>query len=144
KSSDAAKLERVLLNRFDVALGRPTPFLPRAPLFSQVSRSGQRTRVSASPIEHQRIESGLLTSPYWFPTDELIRGERCDLKDCCHAYGITHIHHFYLPRQLVTYSCLWDIADQCTEYDTRRSLRFFLQSNALGMTVLNRFGPTHY
>ena len=85
-----------------------------------------------------------LASPFWFPVDDVIQGERFKVKDCCYAYGISRIHHFYLPRQLVTYSCLWDLASRSADLSLRNALRFFVQSNALGMTVLNRFGPTHY
>lgn len=54
------------------------------------------------------------------------------------------MHHFYLPRQLRTYSCLWRCAGEESDFRTRNALRFFVQSNGLGMTVMNRYGPTHY
>ncbi len=98
-----------------------------------------------TPSDHRRWLSTLeLTCSDWFPVCEVIRGERFTLKDCCATYGITNIHHFYLPRQLRTYSCLWRLASEETNPQLRSALRFFVQSNGLGMTVMNRFGPTHY
>jgi len=81
---------------------------------------------------------------YWFPSDPLVEGERYSWKDCLPSYGITHIHHFYLPRQLKTFSHLWHLASAAENQCLRRSLQFFVSSNALGYTLLNRFGPTHH
>lgn len=144
KGSNSSKLHRQLQQRFDPALGKIDAFLPRAPLFAQVRRNGERIRVSTPPLHRQWLLSLDLDSPDWFPTSELLKGERFTLKDCCATYGVTHIHHFYLPRQLRTYSCLWRIAGEVPTVQLRNALRFFVQSNGLGMTVMNRFGPTHY
>jgi len=144
KGSNSSKLHRQLQRRFDSALGRIAPFLPRAPLFGQVRLNDKRVRMP-TPLKHRQWLLGLeLHSPDWFPTSELVRGERFTVKDCCATYGITHIHHFYLPRQLRTYSYLWRRAGEETTFRLRNALRFFIQSNGLGMTVMNRFGPTHY
>ena len=77
-------------------------------------------------------------------TDALIRGERFLAKDCCQSYGITHVHHFYIKRQLSTYSRLWAAAQLAKEFRLRRSLMFFIQSNGLGFTVMNRYQPTQH
>lgn len=144
KGSNASKLERRLRNRMDPATKQVSAFLPRAPLFAQVRRGSERVRVPISDQDRTRLEGMALASPFWFPVDDVIEGERFKVKDCCYAYGISRIHHFYLPRQLVTYSCLWDLASRSPDPSLRNALKFFVQSNALGMTVLNRFGPTHY
>jgi len=144
KGSNSSKLQRNLQQRFDKALGRIVTVLPRAPLFAQVRQSGKRGR-AATPTDHRQWLLALEQDSHdWFPTSELIKGERFTWKDCCASYGITHIHHFYLPRQLRTYSNLWRRAGEEPTFSLRNSLRFFVQSNGLGMTVMNRFGPTHY
>ena len=81
---------------------------------------------------------------HWYPTEQLIHGERYITKDCCAGYGITHIHHFYLPRQLATYSFLWQMASQEQDPRLRHALQFFLQSNSLSFTILNRYQPTQF
>ncbi|HOI53979.1 MAG TPA: DNA methyltransferase [Phycisphaerae bacterium] len=145
KASGATRLERHLQTRFDEALGRPTKMLSRAPLITQVTdaRNGRR-RIDTPPGHRRMLESLDYHSEYWFPTNPLIEGERYSWKDCLPSYGVTHIHHFYLPRQLRFFSHLWHLASSVTDPSLRRALQFFASSNALGCTILNRFGPTHY
>ena len=144
KGSNSTRLERKLLTRFDHGLKVATTYLPRSPIFCQALVKGQRTKLPTTKPQQARLESLEHDSPFWYPVDPLIKGERYELKDYCRAYGITHIHHFYLPRQLRTYSYLWNAASSEPNVPLRNSLRFFIQSNALGMTVMNRFGPTHF
>ena len=144
KGSNSTRLERTLRTRFDHVLNRPVQYLPRQPIFSQVKIGNQRLKLSTSEAERQYLESLNFNIPFWFPFDELLHGERYVLKDYCPAYGITHIHHLYLPRQLLTYSCLWELANQEPDTQLGNALKFFIQANGLGMTVLNRFGPTHF
>lgn len=144
KGSNSTRLERRLLNRFDHGLKTATTYLPRSPIFCQALVKGERTKLPTMKPQQARLESLEHDSPFWYPVDPLIKGERYELKDYCRAYGITHIHHFYLPRQLRTYSYLWNAASSEPNRDLRNGLRFFIQSNALGMTVMNRFGPTHF
>ncbi len=144
KGSNSSKLERRLKTRFDKDLGVPIKFLPRAPIFAQLKRKKDKLRVDTTTDQRSKLTSLELASDYWYPTAELIKGERYELKDYCHAYGITHIHHFYLPRQLRTYSFMWQLARSCENYRLKMALIFFVQSNCLGMTIMNRYSPTHF
>jgi 16S rRNA G966 N2-methylase RsmD len=145
KTSGATRLERSLKARFDNVLKTVVKYVPRAPLHTQITDKQLGRRKIDTPIEMRRLLETLdYDSEFWYPTDPLIEGERFSWKDCLPSYGITHIHHFYLPRQLKTFSCIWNLALRSQDYRLRRSLQFFLTSNALGYTVLNRYGPTHY
>lgn len=145
KASGASKLERNLKSRFDRSLNRTVQFVNRVPVLTQIRSSDGSRSLIATPASHRE---DLLRTNFdrcaWFPTEELIRGERYSLKDYLPAYGVTHIHHFYLPRQLETFSRMWAIANSEPDAHIRKSLLFFLSSNALGFTILNRYGPTHY
>ena len=144
-SSGATRLERRLRTRFDEALGRPIKYIPRAPLLVQLKDQTHGRRIIDTPSVHRtQLESLDYRSDYWFPTDPLIEGERFSWKDCLPSYGVTHIHHFYLPRQLKSLSCIWHLALSLADPHLRRSLQFFVSSNSLGCTILNRFGPAHY
>jgi 16S rRNA G966 N2-methylase RsmD len=144
KGSNASKLERSLRNRFDPGLRKSVPFLPRKPILSQVRSGKERRTIKSTDQIRQQLEALSYECCYWHPTDELIKGERYELKDYCHAYGITHIHHFYLPRQLRTYAFMWQVAGEHEDRSIRNALRFFVQSNCLGMTIMNRYTPTHF
>lgn len=144
KNSEASRLERRLRSRMDAALGRVAEVLPRKPLVAQVLKKGTRCQIAIADEDRQTLAAMEPTSSHWFPTDPLINGERFKLKDCCGAYGITHIHHFYLPRQLRTYAALWNAATQTADPTLRKALMFFVETNSLGMTVMNRYQPVQF
>lgn len=58
--------------------------------------------------------------------------------------GISRVHDFYLPRQLVTYSILWKLADSLTSEEMRRLWRFTLQSISVSFTRRNRYRKQAY
>lgn len=145
KASGASKLERNLKTRFDRSLNRSVEYVNRVPVLTQIRSSDGSRSLIPTPADHRDFllkQSDVVA--HWFPTNELIHGERYTLKDCLPAYGIKHIHHFYLTRQLETFSRMWAKAWKEPNSRLRKSLLFFLSSNALGFTVLNRYGPTHY
>jgi DNA modification methylase len=145
KASGASRLERRLKMRFDKVLGKPQGHIDRAPIHTEIAATtSSRTRIPTPDVHREYLESLDLDSEHWYPTNELIHGERYSWKDCLPTYGITHVHHFYLPRQLKTFAHLWHLASQWDAGALRNALLFMLTSNALGMTALNRFGPTHY
>jgi len=149
KASGAVRLERRLRTIHDVGVGGTRLTMRRVPVGAQVikgqsGKSSNRRLVTIAPdaCEHQMHED--LQIPYWFPTDSLIRGERFLQKDCLESYGITDVHHFYLPRQLAVYARMWAKANDVPLWRERQSLLFFVQSNGLGLTVLNRYQPTQF
>lgn len=144
KASKATKLERRLQSRMDAALGQVVNVLPRKPLVAQALKKGTRCSLSLDDDDRKALLDLEPTSPHWFPTAPLIDGERFQVKDCCGSYGITHIHHFYLPRQLRTYAALWNAATEITDPVMRKALMFFVESNSLGMTVMNRYQPIQF
>jgi hypothetical protein len=144
KGSGALRLERRLRNRFDKALQRPVSFVPRMPVFAFVSTDNGRERIDLLPHEAEQLIRYEAPSTHWFPTYPAVKGEEFSVKHCLHSFGITHTHHFYLQRQLATFSCLWHHALQEKDRNLRNSLMFFLTSNAQGTTLLNRYGPKHF
>jgi len=58
--------------------------------------------------------------------------------------GITHVHHLFLPRQLQAVSALWGKVSKVRDFGTRSMLYFWLDQSIAGLSLLNRFGPTHF
>jgi hypothetical protein len=143
--SQAHRFERRLRSIFDQGLRKPRQTVWRMPISAQVATGKKGRRVVACEQQPDLMERQASNPiPNWYPTVPLIHGERYVTKDCCASYGITHIHHFYLPRQLATYSILWHMALQESNPRLRRALQFFLQSNSLSFTILNRYQPTQF
>lgn len=142
--SGASRLVRHLETFHDPHLRGPATRARRVPVAVQVRSSRGAERLELSAEARQAWVNGRPDVSEWFPTDKIIEGERFKLKDCLGAYGITHIHHFYLPKQLSTMAYMWRSAAGVTAYRAARALQFWISSNSLGLTLLNRFAPTHH
>lgn len=57
---------------------------------------------------------------------------------------ITHIHHFFLPRATHILSALWERASQIANRRSRNVLLFFVEQAIWGMSLLNRYSPSHF
>ncbi|KHO64305.1 DNA methyltransferase [Pseudomonas flexibilis] len=58
--------------------------------------------------------------------------------------GITHIHHFFLPRAAQAMGVLWAKARAHPDPRIRAFLLFFVEQAIWGMSVLARYAPTHF
>ncbi len=58
--------------------------------------------------------------------------------------GITHIHQFYLPRQAHALGRLWQKAESVNDVRLRHMLLFWLEQAVWGMSLMNRYSPTHF
>ncbi len=58
--------------------------------------------------------------------------------------GISRVHDFHLPRQLVAFSLLWQMADNLPNEEMKRLWRFTLQSLLVSFTRRNRFREKAY
>lgn len=57
---------------------------------------------------------------------------------------ISHIHHFFLPRASHVLAALWGRAASCSDHRLRNILLFFVEQSIWGMSLLNRYSPSHY
>ncbi len=73
-----------------------------------------------------------------FPIEQMYHGSRIGPK------GFTHIHHFYLPRAAQSLGTLWAKASAVSDTRLRHILLFFVEQAIWGLSVLNRYGPTHF
>lgn len=89
------------------------------------------TRIEPIPLPPEIPTSAL-------PLDRMYHGSRVGPK------GITHVHHFFLPRAAQALSALWRRAQSEPDPNLRRALLFFVEQAIWGMSVLARYAPTHY
>lgn len=73
-----------------------------------------------------------------FPIEDMYHGSRLAPK------GFTHIHHMFLPRPAHALAAMWRRA--CASKDSRLAnmLLFFVEQSIGGMSVLNRYSPSHF
>ena len=72
------------------------------------------------------------------PVESMYHGSRLAPK------GITHTHHFFLPRAAHALAAMWRRADAHRDPRIRHMLLYFVEQAVWGMSILNRYGPTHY
>jgi len=93
----------------------------------------------------KRIE-GIISSTV-FPTDLMMfEEEGKEWGDLYRGYheGISRVHDFYLPRQLVTFAILWGMVGKLPDIETKRLWHFTLQSVLASFTRRNRFRKQAY
>ena len=58
--------------------------------------------------------------------------------------AFSHIHHFFLPRPARALAFMWRKASLEAEAGLRGPLLFFIEQAILGMSLLNRYAPSHF
>lgn len=72
------------------------------------------------------------------PIDAMYHGSRLAPK------GFTNVHHLFLPRAGNALAATWRRVDELGHGRLRRMLLFMVEQAIWGMSVLNRYGPSHY
>lgn len=137
-------LDRVLESRVDPASGNEWKRVKFRPALISYVAGG--TRREKKPDKNDlallaRIEAMPLPTDMptvRFPIEQMYHGSRIAPK------GFSHIHHFYLPRAAQAMALLWRKANSNSDSRTRAMLLFYVEQAIWGMSVLNRYGPTHF
>lgn len=58
--------------------------------------------------------------------------------------GVTHFHHFYLPRALHAMAIMWRTAGELPDARARGFLKFMVEQCCWGMTVMNRYQSVQF
>lgn len=57
---------------------------------------------------------------------------------------VSHIHHFFLPRQAHALASLWRLANKQEDLRLKNFLLFFVEQAISGMSILNRYQPVQH
>ena len=134
-------LERAWFTRFDTAINKTIQQAKQVPVlinYSVGKMCFEKTPDKFDLALLEKIESSDV--PYWFPMDRMMAGGETRRND---KIGITHVHHFYTKRALITlgfgYQYVHSLDDNIKHY-----LLFMIQQAVLGMAKIARYVPTHY
>jgi hypothetical protein len=58
--------------------------------------------------------------------------------------SFSHVHHLYILRAECVLATLWSKIDSITDHPTRSFVRFCFEQSIMGLSLLNRYGPTHF
>lgn len=139
------KMERLFTSTVDSATGRTLQTPKRQPSLIIYLVEGRRHQ--KSPDEHDlqvldRISSMAL--PADIPRMEIPQMHMTHERARMDYSGITHIHHFFLPRALHAMAELWRKASSEPDARIREMLLFFVEQALWTVSLLNRYRPTGF
>ena len=137
-------LERFFETLTDPASGKPRKRVRLRPVLINYSVGKERYDKKPDGNDHavlNRVGNLCLPSEVpsnAFPIEDMYHGSRLAPK------GFTHVHHIFLPRAARALAEMWRRAVECEDRRTRNMLLFFVEQAIWGMSVLNRYGPSHF
>jgi hypothetical protein len=137
-----ATLQRLYTSRVDSATGQLVRVPQRAPVLIAYKVGQERFEKKPSSEDLavlQRIES--LPLPKEVPCIEIPPMHMTHERARMDYAGITHVHHFFLPRAAQALGLLWRKANACEDERTRQALLFFVEQAIWTSSVQNRFQP---
>ena len=139
------RLERLYESHVDPAIDS-TIRAPRRKPTTTIYSIGSTTyakRTDVSDLEIlRRIDQ--LPVPAEVPLDPIPPMHMTHQRARMDHFGVTHTHHFFLPRAAHALAAMWRRADAHRDPRIRHMLLYFVEQAVWGMSVLNRYGPTHY
>jgi REP element-mobilizing transposase RayT len=137
-----SRLERLYSTKLDPITGKAIKVPKRVPTL--ISYVIGKTRYEKKPTADdlavlQRIES--LPLPSQVPTIEIPPMHMTHERARMDYAGVTHIHHFYLPRAAQAMGRLWEKAKAHPDPRIRSFLLFMVEQAVWGLSVLNRYQP---
>ena len=139
------KLEKLYDTQLDASTGIALRIPKRKPaLISYViGKSKYEKRPDANDLAVLTRINGLAL-PDNIPTSELPRMHMTHERARLDYSGITHIHHFFLPRAAQAMGLLWKKANSHSDERVRKMLVFMVEQAVWGLSVLNRYKPIQH
>ena len=139
------RMERLYESHFDPSIHSTIRVPRRKPSVIVYSLSGTtyRKKVHASDLATlKRISQFPLPSEV--PSDLIPRMHMTHERARMDYSGVSHIHHFFLPRAAHALAAMWRRANAHPDVRIRHMLLYFVEQAIWGMSILNRYSPTHY
>jgi DNA modification methylase len=139
------RMERLFVSKLDPATGKTiqTPKRQPALISYQVGNTRFEKAPDARDIELiTRIEA--MPLPDDLPKTEIPPMHMTHERARMDSSGITHIHHFFLPRAAHSMAALWRKARAQPNARIREMLLFMVEQAIWGFSVLNRYSPSHF
>ena len=138
------RLERVLESDVDTETGDVRRHIALRPSLIRYTVNGGTFEKAPDADDLERVRRiAQLPLPTEVPTnrlpaEDMYHGSRLVPK------GVTHVHHFFLPRAAHALAAMWRRANAHVDLRIRHMLLYFVEQAIWGMSILNRYGPTHY
>jgi 16S rRNA G966 N2-methylase RsmD len=134
------RLDRFYVTQHDQATGQNRKVPKRRPViinYDVGSATYERPATAADIAILETIEQ--MPLPLEVPTVELPYMHMTHERARMDAAGVTHVHHFFLPRAAHALASLWRKAQAISDVGARRMVVWFVEQAVWGMSVLNRY-----
>ena len=139
------RAERLYESHFDPSINATLRVPRRIPVMLVYSFGGMTHRKSADASDLEILERiNRLPLPLEVPSGLIPSMHMTHERARMEYSGITHIHHFFLPRAAHALAALWRRANAHADLRIRHMLLYFVEQAIWGMSVLARYAPTHY
>ena len=138
------RLERVFESSVDAATGNVRQHIAIRPSLIRYAVDSGTFEKQPDADDRERIRRIVqLPLPTEVPTnrlpvEDMYHGSRLAPK------GVTHVHHFFLPRAAHALAAMWRRANAHADTRLRHMLLYFVEQAIWGMSILARYAPTHY
>lgn len=139
------KLDRITEQRVDPVVGGIVTTPKRVPVLIVYDVAGHRVEKAPDQGDLDLLARiAQMPLPAVVPVGEIpymhMTHERARLSNA----GITHLHHFFLPRASHALAALWQKVSAISDVRLRNMLFFYVEQAIWGMSVLARYVPTHF
>ncbi len=139
------RLERSYETRFDATIRTTIRTPKRKAVLVNYDVAGKTFEKVLDPSDFKVLQKAASRAlPSEVPAVELPYMHMTHERARLDSAGITHLHHFYLPRAALSLASLWSRATAERHISTRRMLIWFVEQAIWGMSVLARYAPTHF
>ncbi len=139
------KLDRLYESRLDTVLGQTIRTPKRKPALICYEFADKRYIKKPDADDLSRLEQiAAMPLPSHMPTIEIPPMHMTHERARMDYSGITHIHHFFLPRAAHSLAMVWGKASAHPNIRIRHMLLFLVEQAIPGMSVLNRYLPTAF
>ena len=139
------RMERLYESRFDPSIESTIRIPKRKPVLMVYLSGGatyEKKMDEGDLIVLERITQ--LSLPPEAPVDPIPPMHMTHQRARMENFGIAHTHHFFLPRAAHALAAMWRRADAHLDPRIRHMLLYFVEQAIWGMSILNRYGPTHF
>ena len=139
------RLERLYESQFDPSINTTIRVPRRKPVMVLYSLDGATYQKRPDASDMATLERiNRLPLPQEVPADLIPPMHMTHQRARMEYSGVTHLHHFFLPRAAHSLAAMWRRANDCSDTRNRHMLLYFVEQAIWGMSILARYAPTHY
>ncbi len=138
-------LNRRYITRYDHRIGQTIKAPKRVPVLINYTVGAQHYEKKYDTHDLSTLQTiDDLALPPDFPAKKLPYMHMTHERARMDNVGITHLHHFFLPRATHSLATMWRHTNRYQDPRLRSTLLFFVEQTIWGMSMLARYAPTHY